>query len=238
MHSSSGAVPFARTSRVTTTKHRAARDEWVEYSRRYRWGTDHMAFARFGFLAGVALVALFSACDDDDDYDDDICTGDTVVTRADPTADFAQFQTFSVAPDAALPDVPANVATNLAVANAAAVVELMKIGLTQVAADSDPPPDLALFNMAATQKQMGTTWECTPGYWWTGWGYVWDPCAWMVEIPVTYTEGTLVVGLADPAADKVVFGGVLQGVLECSSDTAGRIQSGVARIFQDYPRVN
>jgi len=60
----------------------------------------------------------------------------------------------------------------------------------------------------------------------------------MVEIPVTYTEGTLVVGLADPAADKVVFGGVLQGVLECSSDTAGRIQSGVARIFQDYPRVN
>ncbi len=195
-----------------------------------------MAIARFGFLAGMAWLALFSACDDDDDFDDQICTGDQVVTRADPTADFSQFETFSVAPDDALPDVPVDVATNLAVANAAAVAELQKLGLTQVAPDSDPPPDLALFNIAGTQKVMGTTWQCTPGYWWTGWGYVWDPCAWMVEIPVVYTEGTLVVGLADPAAAKVVFGGVLQGVLECSSDTAGRIQSGVARIFQDYPK--
>lgn len=197
-----------------------------------------MAIARVGFLAGLAWVALFSACDDDDDYDDEICTGDQVVTRTDPTADFAQYKTFSVAPDETLPDVPADVVTNLAVANAAAAAELQKIGLTQVAPDSDPPPDLALFNIAGTQKQMGTTWECTPGYWWTGWGYVWDPCAWMVEIPVVYTEGTLVVGLADPAADRVVFGGVLQGVLECSSDTAGRIQAGVARIFTDYPRAN
>ena len=198
-----------------------------------------MAMARFGFLAGTALLALFCACDDDDEYEDEICTGDTVVTRADPTVDFAQYETFSVAPDDALPaDLPPDVTANLAVANAAAVSELLTIGLTQVPPDSDPPPDLGLFNMAATQKQMGTTWECTPGYWWTGWGYVWDPCAWMVEIPVVYTEGTLVVGLADPAADKVVFGGVLTGVLECSGDTAGRIQSGVARIFQDYPKAN
>jgi hypothetical protein len=195
-----------------------------------------MTMARFGFLAGLAFSGLFSACDDDDDDEDDICTGDTVVTRADSAVDFAQYKTFSVAPDDALPaDLPADVTTNLAVANAAAVSELVKIGLTQVPPDSEPAPDLGLFNIAATQKQMGTTWECTPGYWWTGWGYVWDPCAWMVEIPVVYTEGTLVVGLADPAADKVVFGGVLQGVLECSSDTAGRIQSGVARIFQAYP---
>jgi uncharacterized protein DUF4136 len=197
-----------------------------------------MAIARFGFLAGMAVWALFSACDDDDDYDDNICTGDQVVTRTDPTADFAQFKTFAVAPDEALPDVPVNVATNLGVANAAAVAELVRIGLTEVAPDSDPPPDLALFNIAATQKQMGTTWQCTPGYWWTGWGYTWDPCAWMVEIPVTYTEGTLVVGLAQPADSKVVFGGVLQGVLECSSDTVGRIQSGVQRIFLDYPKTN
>jgi hypothetical protein len=187
----------------------------------------------------MTFLAFFSACDDDDDYEDDICTGDSVVTRADPAADFARYTTFSVAPDQALPaDLPANVSANLAAANAAAVSELLKIGLTQLAPDSDPPPDLALFNIAATQKAMGTTWECTPGYWWSGWGYVWDPCAWMVEIPVVYTEGTLVVGLADPAADKVVFGGVLQGVLECSSDTAGRIQSGVARIFQDYPKAH
>jgi hypothetical protein len=35
----------------------------------------------------------------------------------------------------------------------------------------------------------------------------------------------------------VVFGGVLQGVLECG-DPAARIQAGVARIFQDYPAVH
>ena len=198
-----------------------------------------MAIARFGFLAGVALLALFSACDDDDDYEDTICNGDQVVTRTDPTVDFAQYKTFSVAPEEALPpDLPGGVATNLAVANAAAVSELQKLGLTQVQPDSDPPPDLGLFNIASTKKETGTTWECAPGYWWTGWGYVWDPCAWMVEIPVTYTEGTIIVGLADPTLDKVVFGGVLQGVLECSSDTAGRIQAGVARIFTDYPKTN
>ena len=79
-----------------------------------------MAIARLGFLAGVAWLALFSACDDDDDYDDDICNGDYVVTRVDPTVDFAQYMTFSVAPDEALPDgLPANVTANLAVANAA-----------------------------------------------------------------------------------------------------------------------
>ena len=77
----------------------------------------------------------------------------------------------------------------------------------------------------------------SPSYWWTGWGYAWDPCAWMVEVPVVYTEGTVVVGLADPAVSKVVFGGVLQGILECS-DSTGRIQAGVARIFQDYPTAN
>jgi hypothetical protein len=38
-----------------------------------------------------AAPGLFSAGDDDDD--DEICTGDTVLTRADPTVDCAQYET-------------------------------------------------------------------------------------------------------------------------------------------------
>jgi hypothetical protein len=198
-----------------------------------------MTIARYWAWAGVGSLTVLSlsGCSDDDD-DDDLCNGDTVVTRADPSVDFALYTTFSVAPDAALPDdLPADVTKNLDLANDAAVSQLLALGLTQVPPSNDPAPDLALFNIAASRLEMGTTWVCTPGYWWSVWGYVWDPCAWMVEVPVAYTEGTVVVGLADPAASKVVFGGVLQGVLECG-DPAARIQAGVARIFQDYPAVH
>ncbi|HWO14640.1 MAG TPA: DUF4136 domain-containing protein [Polyangiaceae bacterium] len=194
-----------------------------------------MNIARYLTLACVGSLAFGAACSDDDD--DDLCTGDTVVTRTDPAADFTLYTTFAVSPDVEPVDVsmPADVTTNLAVANAAATAQLIALGLTLVAADADPPPDLVLFNIAATQGETGTQWVCTPGYIWVGWYYVWDPCAWMVEVPVAYTEGTLIVGLADLDLSKVVFGGVLQGILECGGDTESRIQSGVARIFQDYP---
>lgn len=194
-----------------------------------------MAIARYSSLAFAGSLLLLPACSDDDDYDDQLCNGDTTVVRADPTVDFTLYTTFSLAPVAEPTEVPpTNVTANLAVANAAAVAELRKLGLTQVPPDSDPAPDLALFNIAATTGELGTTWVCSPGYVWIGWGYVWDPCAWMVEVPVTYTEGTLIVGLADPELSKVVFGGVLQGPVACG-DTDTRIQAGVERIFQDYP---
>jgi hypothetical protein len=195
---------------------------------------------RFVWACASALAFLPACSDDDDDYEsidvEQLCTDSTVV-RVDYNADFGSFDTFAITPDEALPpDVPADVRTNLAVANDAAAAELVALGLVEVDVNSDPPPDLALFNLAATQQETTTSWECVPGYWWTGWSYAWDPCAWMVEVPVTYTEGTLVVGLADPAAQQVVFGGALQGVLECG-DSAARIESGVARIFGEYPVV-
>ncbi|HKO94770.1 MAG TPA: DUF4136 domain-containing protein [Polyangiaceae bacterium] len=192
-----------------------------------------MAIARYLTLACVGSLAFFAACSDDEE--DSLCTGDTVYTRADPTADFESYTTFAVSAEATPNDLPADFEANLGVANAAASAQLVALGLTLVAADADPPPDLTLFNIAATKKEVGTEWVCSPGYIWIGWYYVWDPCAWMVEVPFTYTEGTLAVGVADPVLSKVVFGGVLQGVLECGSDTTARIQSGVARIFDDYP---
>ena len=194
-----------------------------------------MNIARYLTLACVGSLAFFVACEDDEE--DTLCTGDTVLTRTDPDADFTTYHTFAVSAEAAPSDisVPPDVETNLAVANAAASAQLVALGLTPVAADAEPPPDLTLFNIAATQRQTGTEWVCSPGYIWIGWYYVWDPCAWMVEVPFVYTEGTVIVGVADPLLTKVVFGGVLQGILECGGDTAARIQSGVARIFQDYP---
>lgn len=192
-----------------------------------------MAIARYLTLACVSSLAFFAACEDEEE--DTLCTGDTVLTRTDPTADFTLYHTFAVSAEPLPSDVRADVEANLGVANAAASAQLVALGLTPVAVDADPPPDLTLFNIAATKLQQGTQWVCSPGYIWIGWYYVWDPCAWMVEVPFLYTEGTLIVGVADPVLTKVVFGGVLEGIMECGPDTASRIQSGVARIFEDYP---
>ena len=52
---------------------------------------------------------------------------------------------------------------------------------------------------------------------------------------VEYSVGTLVVGLTDPAQSKIVFGGAVVGILECSDNLQGRIESGVDSIFSAYP---
>ena len=109
--------------------------------------------------------------------------------------------------------------TGLTQAITAASAELQKRGLTEVAADANP--DLNLFSISATRGMTGTYWECAPGYYWYGWTYIYDPCAWMVPINFYYTEGTVVVGVADPKLQKVVFGGAVQGILECSADLTG-----------------
>ena len=96
-------------------------------------------------------------------------------------------------------------------------------------------PDLLLFSISKTTEQSALYWECAGGYWYGYWTWYWDPCSWVTAVPVEYSVGTLVVGLTDPAASKIVFGGALVGVLECSDDLSGRIERGVDDIFEDYP---
>lgn len=172
--------------------------------------------------------------------EDDSSCSDSVLTKADPTVDFTAIQTFALLPESDLPenpppDLPEDTVTHIEAAYEAARSELVEIGLTEVDPATEDP-DVWVFDVAATEDQDGVVWSCVGGWtWWGWWGWVWDPCAWLAPVPVTYSVGTMIIGLADAAQENVVFGGVMQGVLGCDSDIEGRIQSGVSRVFSDYP---
>jgi len=170
--------------------------------------------------------------------------GDIIETRADDDADFGSYETFAVLE---VPDeggsagaggegsgIPDDIRLNLEAANTAAANELESIGLTEVGVDDDP--DLFVVSASASREETELTWYCVPGWYWWGWYYYWDPCAWMVPIEIEYTEGSLLVALVDAATEAPVFGGVVQGILECTDDDLqSRIEEGVEEIFEDYP---
>jgi hypothetical protein len=190
---------------------------------------------RVGVLVlGIAMFGL-AACAEDEPS---VCE-DTRVSRADPDADFTAFKTFAVAPESEYPtelpsDLPEDTRTHLEDANDATTRELLLLGLDEVDYATGNP-DLVVFSLAASDDETGIVYECVPGYYWYGWwGYVWDPCAWLAPIPVDYEVATVVVGVADPVEEEVVFGGAIQGVLECG-DADDRLDAGVKRIFEDYP---
>lgn len=164
---------------------------------------------------------------------------DAITVRFDPTVDFDQVCTFAVADlddlapdDDSLPPIPPDVRVNLVAANNAAADRLSKIGLTEV--QNAENADVVIFSAGAVEEQTAIEWVCIPDWTWWGWGYVWDPCAWLEPIEYQYTEGTLVVGLADPVSEKVVFGGLAQGY-GSSADPIKRIENDVKKIFKEYP---
>jgi hypothetical protein len=187
-------------------------------------------------LAGVAL----GACADEPDPNE--ACGDTIITRTNPNWDFSTITTFAVvaAEDypAELPgDLPHDTTQNIVAANSAARASLIAQGLLEVNPDFEEP-DVWLFSLASTRSEVGYAWACVPGYaWWGWWG--WDYyCPWWDEIPIEYEVGTVVVGLAKLQTEEnigeVVFGGAVQGVLNCD-DPRERVQIGVAKIFAQYP---
>jgi hypothetical protein len=185
------------------------------------------------------LALCLGACDCDSSGSED-----TVVTRANPEADFDSYQTFRIVDELTLANledagvntglIPDDVLLNVDIANDQARIELEALGLTQVSGDTEA--DLGVVTMASTGETGGTVWECVPGYWYGYWDYYWDPCAWLVPVYVEYTVGSLFVGLADPSLEAVAFGGVLQGVVNDSGRVEDRIRSGVHAMFQQYPK--
>ena len=183
-------------------------------------------------------LTLVGGCDCDDDD-----PNDEVVVRIEPGVDFTEFETFAIKndltddelEDAGIdPDkIPGEVKLNIGYANDQAREELLERGLTEV--DDDEDPDLVVVSLGSTQDEDAIYWECVPGYWWGYWGYVWDNCAWLEPIYVSYTVGTMALALADPAEEEVVFGGLLQGVADGSNDAEDRIRDGVSEMFEQYP---
>jgi hypothetical protein len=173
---------------------------------------------------------------------DTTCTN-TVVARARPGVDFGDYETFAIkdvdgsgfgGAGGAGHDIPDDVLTNIAVANEEAAQQLEALGLKKVDPDKETP-DLWIGTAGATEENSGVVWECVPGWYWWGWYMYWDSCAWLEPIHVDYTVGTLFVALVDSGNEEVVFGGFAQGVVGCSDDVEGQIETAVDAIFDKYP---
>jgi hypothetical protein len=169
---------------------------------------------------------------------------DYVVTHVEKDVDFSTYTTFKILEiddvedalaDAGVdPDkIPDDVIANIDTANDQARIELENLGLTEVSEEEEA--DLSVFTLAAVRENGGYYWECVPGQWWGWYGWYWDPCAWLVPIYVEYSVGTLALGLADPAEERVPFGGLLQGVADGEGNAEERIRAGVHEMFKDYP---
>lgn len=196
--------------------------------------------SRGGALLALALVGAvgLTGCSDDGEE-----CGDTVYARVAPGVDFDAFETFAIAEvedivgqggaggESAI-DIPSDIRTDLDIASAEAARQLELMGLTEVSPDAEP--DLLVATAAASSDEAGVVWECVPGWYWWGWQAVWDSCAWVEPIPVTYSVGTLVVALVEASSNEVVFGGFGQGLLECG-DGEDRIVAVVDDIFDSYP---
>jgi hypothetical protein len=196
----------------------------------------------------LVVVAVFCAnslvaCGDESPVD-------TVYTRARPDADFTSYKTFAIVtkdnvgdlpnPPEETPDLPDDVVASLEVTLDAVRAQLKMLDLDEV--DVDESPDLFVVDFAATRDEDAVYWVCMPGWgWWGWWGWFWDPCAWLTPVPVTITVGSVLVLLQDEAIEadddhgKIVFGGLLQGVADGSGNAEQRIQSGVSRMFAEYP---
>jgi hypothetical protein len=185
------------------------------------------------------LLATATSCDCNDDSG---LPPDEVSTRTKPGVDFTAYKTFRINDEVGkgdladagvdVDDIPGQVLLNIDTANDQARMELEARGMTEVGEDEDA--DLVIFSLGSTQDQHGYYWECVPGYWWGYWGWVWDPCAWLAPIYVEYSIGSMVLGLADPSMEDVVFGGLLQGVA-AGDNPEDRIRDGVHAMFKDYP---
>jgi len=200
---------------------------------------------RLSFVGALGF-SLLGGCSNNDD--DDVCT-DQVQTLADDDADFSSYETFAVfeigttgvggaGGSSGIPsDLPEDVTANIETANKEAVRQLKALGLSEVDPEEETP-DLWVLSAALTEEEEGTYWQCVPGWYWWGWYYYWDPCAWTVPVDFEYTQGTLLVAVVDAADEKPVFGGVLEGILECTDEHEidDRIEAGVDEIFDDYPQ--
>jgi hypothetical protein len=184
-------------------------------------------------LVPLALAIAAGACDDDDD------NGDFVTTRSSPSADFTSFRTFRFLTEDDVPldtavQLPAGVSANLAMVDDAMRDELLDQGLVEVAPTE--PADLLAFSLERTAEQDALYWECAEGYWWGYWSFAWAPCGWLEPVYTEYETGTVFVGLVDPVRDEIVYGSLMEGVINGDhDDVADRLEDDMEVAFTDYP---
>jgi Domain of unknown function (DUF4136) len=141
------------------------------------------------------------------------CSPVTVDSSMSPTADFATLHTFAWEPNAqmggTLDDSIAGQEIHAAVNQA-----LQERGFRPAAGQ---PPDFLVDYHVRLQHES----EITGG-------------RWNVE-QFNYTEGTLMVALVDPKTKLFLWQGNAQGLVDPSGETAKDIQTGVQKMFANFP---
>jgi len=182
-----------------------------------------MGLRRSGVLAVAIMLGAWG------------CTGPTVRTDFDPAADFSTFQTYAFA---GMTDVnQAGVLDNTLVRkriDQLVTRELSNKGLREVGL-GDNPDLLVHYWVGLKEKQrvestgptVGAYGRRGPYGWGAGYGGV---------TTYDYTEGTLIVDLATPSKQELVWRASLIGTLNDSTeDNFELVNKGLAKAFADYP---
>lgn len=62
---------------------------------------------------------------------------------------------------------------------------------------STPRPTSTSWTSQPRTTRTASNWECVPGWYWWGWYYYWDSCAWLRPVDVTYTVGSVLMLVID-----------------------------------------
>lgn len=199
---------------------------------------------RFVPFVLLALSALFVLS----------CANDPVVRTAqltvdyDRTFDFMSLRSFSVVTqDVAPPDAPEpdedqvffNTFINDLIIDAmtSPPVCLELIDPDEVTEENQP--DVWAANGLGRTTEEGVIWQCQGGWWWGWWGWFWDPCAWIVPVPVEADVGNLFVPVGLPQEEgedaNIVFAGLAQSIATSGADWQAKAEAAVEAIFAQWP---
>lgn len=194
----------------------------------------------FVLLLLTSLVALSCA------NDTVVRTGEIIV-RSDPDALFESYQTFSVLTADIVPDPPEidedqqlfNDQVNAMIIDAMTKEPVCLEFIDPEDVDENNVPDVFAGNGLAVNTEEGVWWQCMGGWWWGWWGWYWDPCKWIVPVPVDWDVGTMLIPVGPPPADgedaKPVFAGIAEALLSPGPIDEDAVRAAVDYIFQQWP---
>ncbi len=170
-----------------------------------------------------------------------------ITVSYDEDADFSQFQTFTVltrelVPDAREPEEEEelfNELVNDLIIEAMTSEPVCMTFIPPEEVTDDNEPDLFAGNGLSRRTEEGVTWKCVGGWWWGRWGAFWDPCAWLVAVPIEFDVGSLLVPVGprpeegeDPSP---VFTGLGEAVLRSQSNVERKVRIAIQAIFEQWP---
>lgn len=158
------------------------------------------------------------------------CSSISVTNDYNPSADFSKYKTFALYTGTI--EGSALEAARLVKKRVMEAItnEMIKKGLTQT---DTTDADLIIYTQAGTTEKMNVT---DYGYGYGGW---WGPNPYGRNIDVSYyTQGSLIIDLADNSKDELVWRGIGTAVIQDRGTPEERqqfIDDAVAKILSQYP---